>query len=228
MLKRLLLVAAIVMAFTSTTSAETVAVATANVNLRAGPSTSYPVVTVVPAGSRIVTFGCVSGYSWCDVAYGSSRGWISANYVQVVYNGSTVILTPAVAPAVGVTVVTYNRAYWDTYYTAYPWYRSWASYPAYRAGVAGTTTVVGPSGGTASRTTGCVGVRCGTTGTATGAYGGTATGARGCGPNGCGAAGTVTGPGGNTATGVRGCGPAGCGAAVVGPQGNTARRRVRR
>ena len=162
----------------------TASVVTANVNLRAGPSTTYPAVTVVPAGTSVVTHGCVAGYAWCDVAWGTYRGWISAPYLQTVHNGATVVITPAVATAVGVTVVAYDRAYWDRYYVGYPWYGTWARYPAYRAPVARTTTAVGPYGGTASRTTGCVGWRCGTTGTVTGAHGGTATGARGCGPRG--------------------------------------------
>ncbi len=205
--------------------AATASVTTANVNLRAGPATTYPVVTVVPAGARVATYGCVADYSWCDIAHGTYRGWVSASFLKISYNGTTVVVTAAAATAVGVGVVTYSRAYWDRYYVGYPWYGRWASYPAYRAPVARTTTVVGTHGGTATRTTGCVGWRCGATGTATGAYGGSATGARGCGPRGCGAAGTVTGPRGNTAAGARGCGPRGCGAAVVGPAGNTAVRR---
>lgn len=228
MLKRLLMILVVLTGGASAASAATVSVATANVNLRAGPSTSYPVVTVVPAGSRVVTHGCVSGYTWCDIAFGNFRGWLSAKYIQLVYNGAPVVLTPAVAPAAGVTVVTYSRAYWDRYYVAYPWYGSWSTYPAYRSGVTGSATAVGPNGGTASRTTGCVGLRCGTTGTAQGANGGTASGARGCGPRGCGAAGVVTGPNGNTAAGARGCGWRGCGAAVTGPQGNTTYRRFAR
>lgn len=41
-------------------SASTVAVSTASVNVRAGPSTSYPAATVVPEGTRIATHGCSS------------------------------------------------------------------------------------------------------------------------------------------------------------------------
>lgn len=207
--------------------AATASVVTVNVNLRAGPTTAYPVVTVVPARSTVTTYGCVADYTWCDVAYGTYRGWMSAAYLQTVYNGASVVITPVVATAVGVGVVTYSRVYWDRYYVGYPWYGTWARYPAYRAPVARTTTTtaVGRYGGTASRTTGCVGLRCGSTGTVTGAHGGTASGARGCGPRGCGAAGTATGPGGNTVSGARGCGWRGCGAAVTGPQGNTAVRR---
>jgi len=213
--------------FQSPSEAATQSVVTTDLNLRAGPSTTYPVVTVIPAGATVLTQGCVADFSWCDIAFGTYRGWVASAYLKTVYNGSPVIITPAVATAVGVVVVTYSRAYWDRYYVGYPWYGRWASYPAYRAPVAGTTTVVGPRG-TATRTIGCVGARCGATGTATGVYGGTASGARGCGPRGCGAAFTATGPGGNTVSGVRGCGPRGCGAAVKGPRGNVATRGFRR
>ncbi|MEO0544036.1 MAG: SH3 domain-containing protein [Pseudomonadota bacterium] len=189
MLKRLFIVASLLIVGISAASAAAVAVSTANVNLRAGPSTAYPVVITIPAGSNIVTHGCVSGYSWCDVAFGQYRGWVSSSYIQVSHNGSTVVLTPVVAPAFGVAVVAYNRAYWDTYYRAYPWHASWTTYPAHKTGV--THTAVGPNGGTA-------------------------TGARGCGPRGCAAAGTVTGPNGNTATGAVRCGWRGCRGRVAG------------
>lgn len=209
-------------------SAATPAVSTSNVNLRAGPSTEYPVVTVVPAGSGVVTHGCVSEYTWCDIAFGTYRGWVSAQHIQIMHDGKSTIVGPAVAVAAGIAVVAYSQSYWDTHYVSYPWYGSWANYPAYRAPIGSSTTIVGTNGGTASRTIGCAGGRCGATGTATGAQGGTAAGARGCGPHGCGAAGAVTGPGGNSAAGARGCGPKGCGAVVVGPQGNTAHRRIPR
>ncbi|MEL6622228.1 MAG: SH3 domain-containing protein, partial [Pseudomonadota bacterium] len=64
-------------------SAATPAVATTNVNLRAGPSTHFPVVKVVPAGARLVTFGCVKGYTWCDVSFAGNRGWLAARYVRL-------------------------------------------------------------------------------------------------------------------------------------------------
>ena len=224
MLKGILTSLAVLVAGTTAALATTVAVSTANVNLRAGPETSYPVVTVVPQGARIVAHGCIDGYTWCDVAYGAFRGWMSAGYIQVVYLGEPVVLTPAVAPAVRVNVVVYDRTYWDTYYVSQPWYGSWSTY--YRAPATRSTTVVGGAGGTATRNTGCVGLRCGTTTTATGGNGATATTATGCGPRGCARSGTATGPEGNTASGGAACGLRGCGAAVSGPQGNTATRRI--
>ena len=203
-MKRLVLVLALaVLSFLpSAAGATTVAIATGSVNLRAGPSTAYPVVTVVPVGMQVLTHGCVVGYTWCDVSMGAYRGWVAAYYLQVVYRGSPVVLSTAVAPAVGLTVVTFNTVYWDTYYAAYPWYYRG---PAYYGQAARSC---GPNG-------------C--SGTVTGPYGGSASGARGCGSRGCAAAGTITGPNGGSVQGARACGPNGCvgGYRAVGPNGGT-------
>lgn len=88
MIRKLFLAAVLILAGASAAAAATTAVATANVNLRAGPSTAYPAVTVVPAGTAITTFGCVSGYSWCDIGFGTYRGWVAASYIQVIYRGA--------------------------------------------------------------------------------------------------------------------------------------------
>ncbi|MEX3008739.1 SH3 domain-containing protein [Hoeflea sp. TYP-13] len=101
---------------------------TANVNLRAGPGTSYPVIVTVPNGTPITTYGCLENYNWCDVSWGTERGWMSASYIQITYLGEPHIITPAIAPAIGLTIVVYNRAYWDRYYYGRPWYRNWDRY----------------------------------------------------------------------------------------------------
>ncbi|WP_136659118.1 SH3 domain-containing protein [Nitratireductor sp. XY-223] len=101
---------------------------TANVNLRAGPGTAYPILVTVPNGTPITTYGCLDGYNWCDVSWGTERGWMSASYIQVTYQGQPRIITPAIAPSVGITVVVFNRAYWDRYYYGRPWYANWNRY----------------------------------------------------------------------------------------------------
>ncbi len=213
MLKKLLLALAILAGASTVAAAATVAVATGNVNLRAGPSTAYPVVTVVPVGARIVTHGCVAGYSWCDIAYGSYRGWVAASYVQVVYQGAPVVLTPAVAPVVGVTVVTYNRVYWDTYYAAYPWYRNWGVYARYPAGRVTSY----------DRSVDCADGSCTAKRSTTGVYGGTANHTRTCSGGECTATRNVVGPSGNSASRVRHCSAndRSCTVTRTGPRGGT-------
>lgn len=218
MSRRILLAMAMLAATAPAAAAATAAVATANVNLRAGPSTGYPVITVLPTGARIVTHGCLADYSWCDIAFGQHRGWVSAGYVQVVHGGGPVVLTPAVAPAVGVTVVSFNKVYWDTYYAAYPWYGSWNRYGTYyRAYPAGRVTSHHGSAG-------CVDGRCTATRSTTGIYGGSASHTRTCSGGNCSATRDVVGPYGNNASRTRNCSAndRSCTMTRTGPRGGTA------
>ncbi|AJY47754.1 SH3 domain-containing protein [Martelella endophytica] len=204
------------------------AVATANVNLRAGPSTAYPVVTVVPAGGSVVNHGCNASYSWCDVTFASYRGWMSAHYMQVFYQGSTVVLTPAVAAAASVAVVTFSRAYWDSYYHAYPWYGRWSYYapppPAYAPPPPGRVTSHSVYGG-------CNGESCTVNRSTTGIYGGSTAQTRTCADGTCSSTRNTTGAYGGTATRTRSCtnvGDPGCTTTRTGPAGGTRTRHVER
>lgn len=94
----------------------------ATVNLRAGPSTAYPVVAVMGQGMPVQVFGCEAGYGWCDVQVGVNRGWVAADYLQmqspsgpvVVSSSGTLLAVPIIAFSFG--------TYWDSYYRTYPWY----------------------------------------------------------------------------------------------------------
>jgi len=70
----------------------------ASVNLRAGPGTHYPALLVIPAGAPLEIIGCLSGYGWCDVAWGDNRGWVSGRYLQSFAAGRPVALRRAPAP----------------------------------------------------------------------------------------------------------------------------------
>jgi peptidoglycan/xylan/chitin deacetylase (PgdA/CDA1 family) len=54
-------------------------VTTANLNLRTGPSTAYPVITVIPKGAE-VSINSYSG-SWAHATYGSYTGYASNTYL---------------------------------------------------------------------------------------------------------------------------------------------------
>ncbi|WAJ28398.1 SH3 domain-containing protein [Antarcticirhabdus aurantiaca] len=112
----------------ATASAETSAYSITSVNMRAGPSTSYPVVATLPGHSALLVHGCDVGVSWCDVSWSHQRGWVSARYVQVTHRGSTTIITSSVAPALGVAVIPFDRTYWDTHYRGRAWYGEWPRY----------------------------------------------------------------------------------------------------
>lgn len=94
------------------------------VNLYAGPAEDYPVVSQLPPGAPVTVMGCVSGYTWCDVAAPDLRGWVYAGDLSYPYQGSNVpILT--YGTVIGLPVVTFAiGAYWGNYYRGRPWYNN--------------------------------------------------------------------------------------------------------
>jgi uncharacterized protein YraI len=99
------------------------AIATTNVNLRAGPSTAYPPVNVVRGGEDVRVYGCLANRSWCDVDFYGQRGWMSSNYLAFVRGGVRYTGERSVR-YIGAPVVTYSFGdYWDRYYRDRPFYR---------------------------------------------------------------------------------------------------------
>jgi len=98
--------------------------ATANVNMRSGPSTSYPAVTVIPNGAPVTIYGCMSSVNWCDVAFSGGRGWVSGNYVQAAYQQRRVHVGPQYYRPLGIPTVTFEIGnYWDRHYRGRDFYR---------------------------------------------------------------------------------------------------------
>ena len=98
---------------------------TANVNLRAGPDPSYPLVDQLPAGTEVDVQGCTDGWEWCDVinANDGSRGWIAGNFIQYEYQDQPVLL-PEYGAQIGIPIVSFVIGnYWDNYYRGRPFYR---------------------------------------------------------------------------------------------------------
>lgn len=65
-----------------------VAYTTNGLNMRAGPGTSYPVITTLPQGAAVQISGCTAGYGWCDASYGNMSGWVSGSYLVYGTRGS--------------------------------------------------------------------------------------------------------------------------------------------
>jgi uncharacterized protein YraI len=94
-----------------------------NVNLRAGPGTYYPVITVVPTHAPISILGCLGDYMWCDVVFGGNRGWMRSIYLKKWYQGYYYGLGDY-APRLGLRVISFDIGpYWDSYYRDRPFYR---------------------------------------------------------------------------------------------------------
>ena len=98
------------------------------VNLRAGPGVDYPLVASLPPGTGAEIYGCLPGWTWCDVAVngpdGSLRGWAAGPRLQVVYDEQPGYLEQY-GPALGLPLIGFSvDNYWDRYYRGQPWYGS--------------------------------------------------------------------------------------------------------
>jgi uncharacterized protein YraI len=99
--------------------------ATADVNLRGGPGTNYPVIDVIPDNARVTIYGCIRGRSWCDVSYAGARGWMSENYLQANYRSRRVPLEPRVYRYLGIPGITFSFGnYWNRHYRDRPFYHN--------------------------------------------------------------------------------------------------------
>ncbi len=95
----------------------------ADVNLRAGPGTKYPVLVTVPTDAPITILGCLEDYTWCDTTFEESRGWMRSIYLAGYYDDEYYLLSDY-APELGYQTVTFDRvAYWDSYYRDKPFYK---------------------------------------------------------------------------------------------------------
>ncbi len=57
------------------------AVTTADVNMRSGPGTGYPVIATLPQGSLVAVNACLPDRKWCDITWRNRRGWVFAAYL---------------------------------------------------------------------------------------------------------------------------------------------------
>ncbi|WP_457586425.1 SH3 domain-containing protein [Ensifer canadensis] len=98
--------------------------ATANVNMRSGPSTRYPAVSMIPAGESVEIHGCLADLPWCDVSFYGGRGWVAGRYVQANYRRNRVYVEPQYYRPLGIpTVVFQFDRYWDRNYRGRDFYR---------------------------------------------------------------------------------------------------------
>src|SRR5512146_3546671 len=74
-------------------------------NVCAGPDRQYPLVAQLGRGAPLDVHGCLSDWSWCDVSFDDSRGWIYAGGLSFVYQGERVPLY-SYAPRLGLPIIT--------------------------------------------------------------------------------------------------------------------------
>jgi uncharacterized protein YraI len=94
-----------------------------NVNMRAGPDPGYPIVQVLPVNSWVSVQGCTTGWEWCDVISGPSRGWVAGTYIAYMYNSQPVYVADY-GSQIGIPIVSFViGTYWANYYANRPFYR---------------------------------------------------------------------------------------------------------
>ncbi len=97
---------------------------TANVNMRSGPSTAYPAVTLIPAGAPVTINGCLAETPWCDVSFAGGRGWVAGRYVQVTYQQRRIYVGPEYYAPLGIPTIGFDLDnYWGRYYRGRDFYR---------------------------------------------------------------------------------------------------------
>lgn len=65
-----------------------------NLNVRSGPGTQYPVLGVLPVGSKAWVGTCTNG--WCAVKLGGLAGWSSASYLEAHIRPPVIVRPPVV------------------------------------------------------------------------------------------------------------------------------------
>ncbi|WP_064674932.1 SH3 domain-containing protein [Pandoraea faecigallinarum] len=98
------------------------AIVNSSANVRAGPASDYPVVAQAAAGMPVTVYGCISGYSWCDIGLPGTRGWIYAGLLSYPYQGNPVPVLNY-GTVIGLPIITFSiGTYWGSYYRNRPWY----------------------------------------------------------------------------------------------------------
>ncbi len=98
--------AAVLASTTATVANAAPARTAATVNMRTGPSVSYPIVTAIPRGSVVEVYTCLRSRPWCDVDWDGWRGWVSARFLR--YTGGSYNYVPLyeIFPIIGIPVFT--------------------------------------------------------------------------------------------------------------------------
>lgn len=90
----------------SSAHAVTTAAAWTDLNLRAGPGTTYEIVSVIPATNSVTVDGCLEASNWCRVSHEGINGWASGAYLTAMVETPIIIDRERLA----VQSVTYEKS----------------------------------------------------------------------------------------------------------------------
>ncbi|MAQ86325.1 DUF1236 domain-containing protein [Psychromarinibacter halotolerans] len=106
--KAILGVSATAMMIATGASAQTMATAATDLNLRAGPGPNYAINNVIDAEADVTVLGCLEASNWCEVSYNGEQGWAYGDYLATQLDGEYVAVYPNMQ-ATETTVVTYDE-----------------------------------------------------------------------------------------------------------------------
>lgn len=87
--------------------AQTMASATTDLNVRAGPGPQYEVIGFIGASQQATVNGCLEGSLWCEVSFEGGTGWAYSDYLVLDSAGTQVVVTQRPAE-VEIPVVEYE------------------------------------------------------------------------------------------------------------------------
>lgn len=95
-------------------AAQTLAYATYDgyTNVRAGPSTRYPVIAQLAPGAEVDVLGCLSDYAWCQILVDNLEGWVYSRRLEFDYSGQR-YLVPEDYAHFGAPFVYFNFGNYD-------------------------------------------------------------------------------------------------------------------
>lgn len=85
-------------------SAQTMATAGTDLNMRSGPGNWHEVIGVIASGAEVPVAGCLEAANWCQVTYDGQEGWAYGDYLTTTVGQEVQPLYPN-REAVGVTVI---------------------------------------------------------------------------------------------------------------------------
>ena len=88
--------------------AQQAATVTTDLNLRAGPGSTYEIRGVIPADASVEITGCIEGYNWCEVSYDGQTGFAYGEYLDVMA-GDAPVAVPQAATQVEINTVTFDE-----------------------------------------------------------------------------------------------------------------------
>jgi len=95
-----------------------IAIVQLDLNLRAGPAPTYPILTAIPSQQPVTIIGCLDDRTWCDVVWADMRGWVYAPYLTY----QTVALPQAPPAQLPPPVIFEAETYWTQHYQDQPFF----------------------------------------------------------------------------------------------------------